>query len=518
MQNISKIYSPIIYLILIFFSFGVNFYYANLGIEPADSFVLYNGGFKVFKNLVPFQDYWLVTGPLMDYLNAFFFNILGVSWKSYIIHSSIANVLISILILYVFLRLKLGKLFSLIYGLMFSLLMYPSVGVPFVDHHATIFVLASFCFFILGVKSKNNKYFFFIPFFLIFGFLCKQTPTTYGVFAIFILGLFYLYKNKSIKEYILSVFFGAIFSVISLLIFFYTTGIPTSNFLTQYILFASSIGDYRLSNWQFDIFGFLHQFKFILIPLLFLFYLIYLKFIKKNKDDLIILLSITFFIILMLFHQLFTMNENYIFFLIPLATAFIQIFYVKSDFDKKKLILYFMIGLCIFSVIKYHLRYNENRKFHRLENIDLSKAIDASEIHQQLEGLKWITNHFQHDPKKEINNINQSLEILRKEKGKFSIITDYLFIPVVLNVDDRSPNQWYHPTVSYPLKDNKFYNNYKKFFINKLKKNEINKIIIVGNGLENLLTATFDEKCFKKIQLGEIIFRLELDEDCKDFE
>tara|TARA_Y200000002_G_C22448641_1_gene565363 strand:- start:232 stop:765 length:534 start_codon:yes stop_codon:yes gene_type:complete len=177
-----------------------------------------------------------------------------------------------------------------------------------------------------------------------------------------------------------------------------------------------------------------------------------------------------------------------------------------------------MIGLCIFSVIKYHLRYNENRKFHRLENIDLSKAIDASEIHQQLEGLKWITNHFQHDPKKEINNINQSLEILRKEKGKFSIITDYLFIPVVLNVDDRSPNQWYHPTVSYPLKDNKYYNNYKKFFINKLKKNEINKIIIVGNGLENLLTSTFDEKCFKKIQLGEIIFRLELDEDCKDFE
>ena len=52
----------------------------------------------------------------------------------------------------------------------------------------------------------------------------------------------------------------------------------------------------------------------------------------------------------------------------------------------------------------------------------------------------------------------------------------------------------------------------------KLKKNEINKIIIVGNGLENLLTATFDKKCFKKIQLGEIIFRLELDEDCKDFE
>ena len=35
-----------------------------------DTFVLYNGGFKVLNNLVPFKDYWLVTGPLMDYLNA----------------------------------------------------------------------------------------------------------------------------------------------------------------------------------------------------------------------------------------------------------------------------------------------------------------------------------------------------------------------------------------------------------------------------------------------------------------
>ena len=220
MQNISKIYHPITYFILVLFSFFINFYYANFGIEPADSFVLYNGGYKVSKNLIPFQDYWLVTGPLMDYLNAFFFKALGVSWQSYIIHSSVANVLISILILYVFLQLKLGKLFSLIYSLMFSLLMYPSVGVPFVDHHATIFVLASFCFFILGIKVKDNRYFFLIPFFLIFGFLCKQTPTTYGVFAIFMLGLFNLYKNKNIKLFLLNVFFGCIFSIISLLIFF----------------------------------------------------------------------------------------------------------------------------------------------------------------------------------------------------------------------------------------------------------------------------------------------------------
>ena len=90
-------------------------------------------------------------------------------------------VLISILILYVFLQLKLGKLFSLIYSLMFSLLMYPSVGVPFVDHHATIFVLASFCFFILGIKVKDNRYFFLIPFFLYSDFFVSKLlqPTVF---------------------------------------------------------------------------------------------------------------------------------------------------------------------------------------------------------------------------------------------------------------------------------------------------------------------------------------------------
>ena len=156
MQNISKIYSPIIYLILIFFSFGVNFYYANLGIEPADSFVLYNGGFKVFKNLVPFQDYWLVTGPLMDYLNAFFFNILGVSWKSYIINGSVINSLISIIFFYTVRSFNQSRSYSLFYALCFSVLANPSMGTPFPDHYSTFLSLIGVFFFFLALKKEKK--------------------------------------------------------------------------------------------------------------------------------------------------------------------------------------------------------------------------------------------------------------------------------------------------------------------------------------------------------------------------
>ena len=61
-----------------------------------DNTVLYNGGYRVMNGYVPFNDYWLVTGPLLDYLNALFFKIFGVSWKSFIIHSSLINLILAL--------------------------------------------------------------------------------------------------------------------------------------------------------------------------------------------------------------------------------------------------------------------------------------------------------------------------------------------------------------------------------------------------------------------------------------
>ena len=82
--NKNYLYIPLI----TFFSFFINFYYANIGVMPSDGFVLYNGGYRVLNGYIPFKDYWLVTGPLLDYLNAFFFLVGGISWKTYIILSS----------------------------------------------------------------------------------------------------------------------------------------------------------------------------------------------------------------------------------------------------------------------------------------------------------------------------------------------------------------------------------------------------------------------------------------------
>ena len=128
------------YLILIFlFSFFINFYYAKFGSFPIDTFLHYDSAFRILNNEYPIRDYWIVSGFIIDFLQSFFFKILGVNWFAYTFHSSIFNFFISAFSYYFFLSLGLNKTKSLIYTLSFATLAYTISGTPFVDHHATFF-------------------------------------------------------------------------------------------------------------------------------------------------------------------------------------------------------------------------------------------------------------------------------------------------------------------------------------------------------------------------------------------
>lgn len=166
--------------------------------------------------------------------------------------------------------------------------------------------------------------------------------------------------------------------------------------------------------------------------------------------------------------------------------------------------------------MKYHDRFNEKRKFHTLEFIDLNLAIDASTIDKSLSGLKWITRGYKQNPSYEISEIKKSISILSEEKDKYMLITNYLFLSSVLKTNDYSPNQWHHPDVSFPIKGRKDFFIYKKFFTDKLLKNNISKIYTVGDDLKIYLSLLYKEECFSKIKLGDIIYKYEINKDCKD--
>ena len=145
--------NKILVFLLAILAFFVNYHYGFIGMMPMDNTVLFNGGYRVLSGYTPFNDYWLVTGPLLDYLNAFFFKLFGISWSTFIIHSSTFNLILAVATYYFFKKMGLPTAFSFIYSLLISILFYPVVGTPFVDHHSIFFMILSFqlC---LGNKSK----------------------------------------------------------------------------------------------------------------------------------------------------------------------------------------------------------------------------------------------------------------------------------------------------------------------------------------------------------------------------
>ena len=64
---------------LFLFSLLINQYYGNRGVFPLDSFSHFDAGHRILLGEYPFKDYWAVSGPAIDYLQAVFFYLLGVA-------------------------------------------------------------------------------------------------------------------------------------------------------------------------------------------------------------------------------------------------------------------------------------------------------------------------------------------------------------------------------------------------------------------------------------------------------
>ena len=156
--------------LIILSSLSFTFYSGYKGIFPIDSFLIFDAGFKVLNDYHPFRDYWSITGPFLDYIQFLFFKVLGVSWKTYVFHAAVINILLSVITFFFFCKIGLKKIHSFIYAISISILGYPSAGTPFMDHHATIFSLFALMSLILAFKNNNSFYWFSVPVLLGFSF------------------------------------------------------------------------------------------------------------------------------------------------------------------------------------------------------------------------------------------------------------------------------------------------------------------------------------------------------------
>ncbi len=525
LSNKNKIYFSLenLYIFFLFLvSFLVNLYYASRGVFPLDSFLHFDSAYKILNNEIPVRDFWIVHGIFPDYLQAIFFKIFDANWISYILHPSLLNSLISIFTFYILRLLDVNKHLAFFFCIFFGILAYPPSGTPFIDHHSAFFSLFGIYFFILGIKKKRLIYYFLLPFMFGFAFLSKQVPATYIIFVISLLIICFSIVKKNSKFITYS--FAGTFSFILLLIgFFKFQGIELKLFLEQYILFPISIGSSRYSKFAPDLFGLLHHFKFILLSLLPLFYFLIFKF-KREKDffkndDFYICFLIILFSLCLMFHQTLTKNQTFIFFLIPFNIIFGVYFLEQVNIKNKNIILLILFFITLFLTIKYHLRFNENRKFHELNNINFENAIPADFIDQRLKGLNWISPNFE-EPLDELKLVKFLVKTIEDDKNNVMLITNYLFFDSVISKKINSPSRTYDP-ISFPRKNNKYYDSYRKIFINKLKINKIKNIYIfdgipiVQEQINRYVVHYVSKNCFDITKITPEIVKLSL-KTCKD--
>ena len=102
--------------ILAIFSLFINQYIANRGVFPIDSFLIFDAAFNILSGNHPFKDYWLISGPFVDYIQSLFFLIFGINWTSYVMHASALNMALALFSFYYFLNIGLKNFYAFIYA------------------------------------------------------------------------------------------------------------------------------------------------------------------------------------------------------------------------------------------------------------------------------------------------------------------------------------------------------------------------------------------------------------------
>ena len=507
--NQKKLYSLLIIINSLIFT-----YYSGLrGVFPIDSFVVFNSGYNIINDFHPFKDYWTITGPFVDYLQYIIFSLFGINWVSYIFHSALINTILALISFHFFNQLGLKITYSAFYSLSISILAYPSAGTPFVDHHATILSLISLIYLILAIKKNKKLYWFLVPIFIGVSFFSKQIPIAYlSIYFAFII-LIFSYLNN-FKNYDFLIFFvgGIIIFFFFILCLIFLKNIPIKNIIDQYFYYPISIGKNRIETINFNFNNVFLQFKFIyfsIFPIFISFFYLFKKKFKSSdeKNDILILFLVIGSVIIFLYTQIITKNQILIFFLIPFYLGLSNFF--LNNYFQKRIIINFILLLLIISTLKYHLRFNVERKFMEFNYFNSNLAIDSSQLDYRLKGLRWISPHFD-KPELELQLLKDIKNQIIQDNNRKIIVTDYQILSTITDIKNFAPIRWFDD-LTVPNKNNIFFDSYKNFFNESLIKQQIKIVYIIGiEKLDYIIRILPNPNCVKKEEINKISLKIDI--------
>lgn len=511
--------------LLAIFTVFINLFSGYRGVFPLDTFAFFDTGFRVLNGEHPFKDYWAVSGPFIDYSQAFLFYVFGVNWLVYLVNPSILNVVLVLSTFHLFKKLNIGNNTNLFFCFCLAILAYPNSGTPFVDHHSAFLSIIGIYFFYFAILNNILFIWFTIPPIFSFAFLSKQIPSSL-ILLTFILSLFYhLILNK--RDYNLKVLATLICSTIITILFylfvFKIIELDLNMFLKQYIFYPLTIGEGRFEIFKIDVNKIIFEFKFIHLSFLPYFCLNIVNFIKKKKysKSLNFKVFLTFLqvYVFLLISQIITKNQIYIFFLIPIFSLLSFSVLKNYDLKYKNYIQIFIISICLFSTIKYFDRFIIHKKFHELQDVNFDNYADGRILDEKFYGLKWITpeNLKKEKNVEKIEQIKQNKEFIRADNRKKMVLSKYSIYSTLTSESTLAPSRWYpEDGTGFPIEGSKYFFEYKNFLINLIISKQIEVIYLLDQFNDKMLLNYVDKDCFKISKKNNFTIYKVLN-SCEDF-
>tara|TARA_B110000914_G_C15301350_1_gene371223 strand:- start:217 stop:675 length:459 start_codon:yes stop_codon:yes gene_type:complete len=149
-----------------------------------------------------------------------------------------------------------------------------------------------------------------------------------------------------------------------------------------------------------------------------------------------------------------------------------------------------------------------------LVNVDFNLSVDGGLLDKKFSKLKWITPEYSTQPMEEIKILNDVKNFLIRDQKNKILVTDYQYLPSIINNKFASPNKWYDD-LSVPSKQNKYFINYRNFFISNIKNKNIKNIYIIGKSKRKYIEDIFlNPECLEVSDLNIKLLKINL-ENCE---
>jgi hypothetical protein len=173
---------------LLLFAFGlcVSLHYGRRGLMPLDHSIVFDGGWRVLSGQIPFRDYVAPNGFVAHWMQAGFFQVFGVTWFAYLLHAAVLNGLFALCVDRILRLLGGPPALALAYAMASALVLYPPIGVPYMDTHAFFFSGASLWLALEGRRLDREADgpgprwpWLTLPTVMLAAALCKQIPSAF---------------------------------------------------------------------------------------------------------------------------------------------------------------------------------------------------------------------------------------------------------------------------------------------------------------------------------------------------